>query len=87
MPDGIYLNAREMGVQRLAIKINELIQDKEQYANYFRWKKYYSYHGLHETPETNEYCRICALLNDEKKVLTTSFIENFKDWWDRPNLC
>ncbi|CAG9786046.1 unnamed protein product [Diatraea saccharalis] len=87
MPNGIYLNAREMGTQKLAAKMNQLISDPEKYADYFKWKRHYTYHSLHESPETDEYCRFCAILNDEQMVKRTSVIKNFRDWWDSPKFC
>ncbi|CAH2037198.1 unnamed protein product, partial [Iphiclides podalirius] len=44
MPNGIYLNARDLGAEKLAEKMNELIKDAEQYSQYFRWKDHYSYY-------------------------------------------
>lgn len=87
MPDGIYLNAKELGVKKLAAKMNELINDPEKYANYFKWKKYYSYHSKHERPETDEYCKMCELLNNEEQLKKTTIIDNFRDWWDNPKVC
>ncbi|XP_028177721.1 alpha-(1,3)-fucosyltransferase C-like [Ostrinia furnacalis] len=87
MPYGIYLNAKELGVTALAAKMAEIIKNPEQYANFFRWKNHYSYHSKHEIPETNEYCKMCELLNNEEKLKKTSIISNFKDWWDSPNMC
>ncbi|RVE51642.1 hypothetical protein evm_003774 [Chilo suppressalis] len=57
LPDGSYLNARLMTVKQLAAKIDELIRNPDQYANYFRWKNHYSYHSLDEDPDTDEYWR------------------------------
>ncbi|KAG6450281.1 alpha-(1,3)-fucosyltransferase C [Manduca sexta] len=87
MPDGIYLNARQLGVEKLAAKMNELIQNPEEYYKYFKWKNYYTYHTNGESVETNEYCRFCELLNDEKAVKTTSIYKDFREWWDPPGVC
>jgi hypothetical protein len=87
MPDGIYLNAKTTAVEEVAKKMDELIKDPEQYANYFKWKNHYSYLSLHDSPRTDEYCRFCITLNDEEKVKTKSVIENFKDWWNVPSYC
>ncbi|KAM3961023.1 alpha-(1,3)-fucosyltransferase C-like [Aphomia sociella] len=87
MPDGIYLNARELGVEKVAAKMNELINNPDDYAEYFRWKKYYSYHRRAESVETDDYCGFCTLLNNEEMLRTESVVQNFKEWWDQPDLC
>ncbi|XP_050346009.1 alpha-(1,3)-fucosyltransferase C-like [Nymphalis io] len=87
MPDGIYLNARELGPEKLALKMYELIKDPESYASFFRWKNHYSYYGRHESIETNDYCRFCSMLNEEDLVTATSVYENFRSWWDPPHRC
>ncbi|RVE51641.1 hypothetical protein evm_003773 [Chilo suppressalis] len=87
LPNGSYLNARLMTIEQLAAKIDELIKNPDQYANYFQWKNHYSYHSLDEDPETDEYCRFCAILNDEEKVNKISYIGDFRKWWNNPNFC
>ncbi|CAH2234995.1 jg18993 [Pararge aegeria aegeria] len=67
MPDGIYLNARELGSEKLAEKMNELILNPDLYAEYFRWKKHYSYYRRFESLETDDYCSFCTILNNEEK--------------------
>ncbi|XP_068631944.1 alpha-(1,3)-fucosyltransferase C-like [Battus philenor] len=87
MPDGIYLNARELGAEKLADKMNELINDSVKYADYFRWKNHYTYHRRFESVETDDYCRFCSILNEEDLVKKTSIYKNFRQWWDPPNRC
>lgn len=87
MPDGIYLDARKLGVEKLAKKINDLIDNPDLYAEYFRWRKHYSYHRRFESEETDDYCRFCSILNDRNLVEKNSVYSNFKDWWDPPNRC
>ncbi|XP_059047145.1 alpha-(1,3)-fucosyltransferase C-like [Achroia grisella] len=87
MPEGIYLNARELGVEKLAAKMNELINNPEEYAEYFRWKKYYSYHKRAESIDTDDYCGFCSLLNNEEMLHKKSVLQNFRKWWDSPDLC
>ncbi|KOB66945.1 Uncharacterized protein OBRU01_15415, partial [Operophtera brumata] len=72
----------ELGVVKLAAKMHELMNNPEEYAKYFRWKNHYYYHRTTETVETNEYCRFCALLNDEKSVREISVYNNFREWWN-----
>ncbi|KAI8436162.1 hypothetical protein MSG28_004250 [Choristoneura fumiferana] len=87
MPDGIYLNARQLGPEALAKQMKHLIDNPDEYDNYFRWKKYYSYHRKYESPETDDYCGFCMLLNNEEMVKKTSIYKNFSQWWDPPNRC
>lgn len=87
MPEGIYLNARELGVEKLVAKMDELIRKPAEYAEYFRWRQYYSYHRRHESVETDDYCRFCSILYEEDMVKKTTTYVNFREWWDPPNRC
>ncbi|XP_073945540.1 alpha-(1,3)-fucosyltransferase C-like isoform X1 [Choristoneura fumiferana] len=87
MPDGIYLNARQLGPEALAKKMKHLIDNNDQYEDYFRWKKYYSFHNRNENAETDDYCGFCNLLNNKEMVKKTSIYNNFKQWWNPPNRC
>ncbi|XP_013198186.2 alpha-(1,3)-fucosyltransferase C [Amyelois transitella] len=82
MPDGIYLNARELGVEKLARKMDDLIRDPEMYAEFFKWKNHYTYHRKNENRETDDYCSICALLNNEEMMKKKSVYKRFRKWWD-----
>ncbi|KAI8436161.1 hypothetical protein MSG28_004250, partial [Choristoneura fumiferana] len=73
MPDGIYLNARQLGPEALAKQMKHLIDNPDEYDNYFRWKKYYSYHRKYESPETDDYCGFCMLLNNEEMSSYSSY--------------
>ncbi|KAI5643538.1 glycosyltransferase family 10 (fucosyltransferase) c-term domain-containing protein [Phthorimaea operculella] len=87
MPDGAYLNARELGVSTLAAKMNELMNDFDQYADYFRWTNHYRYENMNTEKDTNNYCAICTILNDEKKVKQNKIYKDFRKWWNNPNTC
>ncbi|XP_053607599.1 alpha-(1,3)-fucosyltransferase C-like [Plodia interpunctella] len=87
MPDGMYLNARTLGPKALAKQIDLLIRNPDKYADYFRWKNHYSYHGRHESPDTDDICAFCKLLNDEDKFRENSVVGNFREWWDSPKFC
>ncbi|CAH0701099.1 unnamed protein product [Spodoptera exigua] len=87
MPDGIYLDARKLSIQELAAKMNELINDPDKYAEYFKWKNYYSYHRQHESVDTEPYCLFCTHLNNEEMVKKTTIYEDFKRWWTPPGRC
>ncbi|CAH2234996.1 jg18995 [Pararge aegeria aegeria] len=87
MPDGIYLNARELGVENLARKMNDIISNPDQYADFFRWKNHYSYHDSLDSVDSDYYCGFCAMLNDEEYVKVPSVIKDFRKWWDPPGRC
>lgn len=85
MPDGSYLNARELGVQKLAAQMSHLMHNVEEYSTYFKWQNHYSYQKKGDTVETDDYCGICALLNDEKKINESSVYYNLTQWWNPVN--
>nr|XP_026487170.1 alpha-(1,3)-fucosyltransferase C-like [Vanessa tameamea] len=87
MPDGIYLNARELSAEKLAEKMNDLILNPDLYVEYFRWKNHYSYHRRSESIETDDYCRFCSMLNEQDLVNKITTYPNFRKWWDPPNRC
>ncbi|KAJ0177337.1 hypothetical protein K1T71_007346 [Dendrolimus kikuchii] len=86
MPDGIYLNARELGPQKLAERMHEIINDKEQYYNFFRWHKYYSFHQTEEDPETDIYCKFCEKMNDIEYMRKSTVLEHVRKWWNPKNV-
>ncbi|CAK1547325.1 unnamed protein product [Leptosia nina] len=87
IPDSAYLNARELGEENLARIIKELIDNPDQYEQHFKWTNHYSYHTRGSSRETDDYCRFCSILYDEKLVKTKSVYENFREWWDPPSRC
>lgn len=82
MPDGIYLNAKTLGQEQLAWKMNELIRDKEKYYDYFRWHGHYSYHSASESADTDPICAFCAFLNDIDKRSERRVYSRFSLWWN-----
>ncbi|XP_022119523.2 alpha-(1,3)-fucosyltransferase C [Pieris rapae] len=87
MPDSAYLNVRELGVKKLAEKMNALIENPDDYIEYFRWTNHYSYYTKAESIETDEYCRFCSILSEEDLVKRKSVYENFSEWWNPPLRC
>lgn len=67
MPDGIYLNARWLGVKKLAKKMNDIIQDRERYYDFFKWHGYYSFHNIDENLQHDVVCGFCELLNSKSQ--------------------
>ncbi|CAD0199465.1 unnamed protein product [Chrysodeixis includens] len=87
LPDGSYLNAKELGIYALAAKIDELIKNPDMYAEYFRWTNHYTYHKTIDSIETNEYCKMCEVLNDEEAVKNKTVITEFTEWWEAYEMC
>lgn len=82
MPDGIYLDAFELGPVDLASKINSLISDVNTYNNMFKWHGYYTYHDPRQSPDTNSICAFCDLLNNFKKKKPTTVYANIVKWFN-----
>lgn len=82
MPHGSYLDARVFSAEKLAAKMNELINNIEEYSKYFKWRSHYFYYRRSASPDTDDYCGICALVNDEKKIKETSVYANVRQWWN-----
>lgn len=78
------MDATEHSPSQLAKIINDIINDKEAYYDYFRWHKYYSFHDTYESKDTDDYCAFCTLLNDEGKRMERSVYTNFVQWWNEP---
>ncbi|KAJ0183833.1 hypothetical protein K1T71_000256 [Dendrolimus kikuchii] len=87
MPPGSYINAIELGTVKLAKTMDALIKNKTEYHNMFKWKKYYSYHFKHESPDTDDYCQFCAMINNSTLMNTISIYDNFDMWWSDKNYC
>lgn len=84
MPDGAYLDARELGPKKLAKIIYESILNKKQYYEFFKWRRYYTFHDPKENPETDWFCGLCATLNHMLRKRVRSILEKFTDWWNKP---
>ncbi|XP_075973592.1 alpha-(1,3)-fucosyltransferase C-like [Anticarsia gemmatalis] len=87
MPDGIYLNARKMSIRQLVKRMMDLMENKNKYYSYFKWHNHYSYHDVIDSPESDAYCKLCALINDEQQFKRTTVFNNFVPWWSPPNRC
>lgn len=82
MPDGIYINAGELGQEELAGRINEYVHDKEKYYNFFKWRRYYSYHEVSESADTNHLCAFCAVLNNATVRSQRRVYARMYEWWN-----
>lgn len=84
MPNGTYLNARELGPENLAKEMNDIINDKQRYYNFFKWQRYYSFHETSEDSYTDELCRFCAMLNNVREKNETKVYADIVNWWNGP---
>lgn len=82
MPDGIYLNANEIGEEEIAKRINDAIQDKEKYYDYFKWHNHYSYHNIYESADTDRLCALCAFLNNRTVRNARRVYAHITQWWN-----
>ncbi|CAB3225279.1 unnamed protein product [Arctia plantaginis] len=87
LPPGSYLDAVKLGPRLLAKKVYEIIENPESYYNFFRWRKYYSYHLRSESPETDVYCNFCTVLNNKTLMDETTTYDNFSAWWSGESSC
>lgn len=67
MPNGIYLNARWLGVEKLAKKMNDIIEHPQRYYDFFRWHGYYSFHNIDDDLQRDVVCGFCELLNNKSR--------------------
>lgn len=81
LPPGSYLDASKMPIPTLAGLMKELIDNKTKYASYLKWKNYYTYRLSNESPETNEFCQLCSMLNMKNY---TKISGDFTSWWNYP---
>lgn len=82
MPEGIYLDARKLGEAELARQMFHIITDKEEYYNFFKWHRYYSFHGTEESAETDDFCAFCATINDLVQRNESSIYVSLAQWWN-----
>lgn len=86
MPDGIYLNALELGPLKLAKKMFDIISDRATYESMFKWRKHYTYHDPLDSNDTNVFCAFCALLNNDQKRKEKKVYTNIVKWLNETNV-
>lgn len=82
MPDGIYLDAVKLGEAGLARKMLEIIDNRHEYYDFFKWHRYYSFHGTEESTETDVFCAFCATMNDLVQRNESSVYVSLSQWWN-----
>ncbi|XP_026326210.1 alpha-(1,3)-fucosyltransferase C-like [Hyposmocoma kahamanoa] len=65
MPDGMYLNARTLGVKKLAEEMSSIISNPQRYIDFFKWHGYYTFYDSHRLDSNDTYfiCNVCTKLN------------------------
>lgn len=81
LPKGSYIDASDTGPEELASTMNDIIQDKNKFYNYFKWHKYYRIHDHSESADSDEICALCAFLNDKKHEYTSSVYTHMNWYW------
>lgn len=81
MPDGIYINARNLGPARLATEMINIIHDKKRYYDFFKWHGHYSFHFTGENDFYYEVCGLCEMLNNKTRM-NKSTVYNTDLWWN-----
>lgn len=82
MPDGIYLNAKALGVEEVAEQMNDLIHNPPRYYDFFKWHSYYSFHDTDDDQYRNAVCGLCALLNNRTRRVQRTVYTNITEWWN-----
>lgn len=80
MPNGIYLDANDLAPDKMAETMNEIINDKKKYYEFFKWHDHYSFHSTGEDIFRREICGLCAYLNNSKNQ--TGILDNIAMWWN-----
>lgn len=83
LPNGAYLNAKNYTPLELANKMDEIIKDKQKYYDFFKFHRYYTYHAVAESVDSDPLCAFCALVNDESKRNDRRTYAQFHKWWNR----
>lgn len=82
MPEGIYLDALKLEPKELAIRMSEVIKDKNKYYEFFKWHGNYSFHLTGEDSYLREVCGLCELLNNNVLMNQTTIVSNISKWWN-----
>ncbi|XP_028027188.1 alpha-(1,3)-fucosyltransferase C-like [Bombyx mandarina] len=87
MPNGTYLNGRDLGAKELARQMIEIYEDKKKYKRFFKWHNHYSYHDVYESPESDSICKLCAIINNKTVFDKATVYEDFNSWWNPKGRC
>ncbi|CAB3251706.1 unnamed protein product [Arctia plantaginis] len=80
IPPYSYLDLRQLGVTVLAKKMHRIIQNKEMYYDFFRWRNHYI---VKETMGM-DFCTLCEIMNNPAWLSAKLSVTTFRKWWN-PN--
>lgn len=76
------MNAVNFRPKTMAVVMNNIIRNKKRYYRFFRWHRYYSIQAPDESPDTDELCGFCALLNNRMIMRKISAHEDITRFWN-----
>lgn len=82
MPPGMYLDALALGPEALAMKMNDVITHKQKYYDFFKWRRYYSFHEAGESADSDPLCRFCEFLNKRIEMNETNVYPDIVRWFN-----
>lgn len=80
----MYLNAYTLGVTKVVKEMVNIIQSKNKYYDFFKWRRYYTVHSPKESKYTDNYCKFCTKVNDVMISTKKKIYKNLTYWWNPP---
>lgn len=81
MPNGIYLDAKDLGISKVAKEINEIVHNRSRYYDFFKWHEHYSFHDNAKDDYVDTFCGLCALQNRETFGNKRTVL-HISRWWN-----
>ncbi|KPI98207.1 Alpha-(1,3)-fucosyltransferase C, partial [Papilio xuthus] len=78
LPDGSYINARNLTVYKLAETIESIIESPSKYNSFHSWRQHYV---IKRTRQLEGICDLCSNLNNIRLFKTRTAVRNFRHWW------
>lgn len=63
--------------------MNDIIHDKQKYYDFFRFHRYYTFHAVAESADTDPLCAFCAFINDDSRRNQRRTYAQFSKWWHK----
>lgn len=82
MPPGMYLDALALGPEALAMEMNDVITYKNKYYDFFKWRRYYSFHDPGENADSDPLCTFCEFLNKRIEMNETKVYPDLVRWFN-----
>ncbi|KAG7304791.1 hypothetical protein JYU34_010157 [Plutella xylostella] len=81
LPPGSYIDALQLGPEKLAALMHKVGHDENEYFRYFKWRNHYSF--VDNVNKTTAVCELCSKLNEDTE---TSVYTEFRKWWNHPSM-